>query len=145
MSENPDADDVAAALGVSIGLLTRRLRQTQADGELSWPERSALARLDRDGPTTGSALARVEQISPQSVGTTLEALERRGLVERRSDPDDGRRAVVSVTESGLRALQERRNVRTERLAEALSTGFTHSELRQLIAAAPLIERLAQSI
>jgi hypothetical protein len=50
-----------------------------------------------------------------------------------------------VTESGLRALQERRNVRTERLAEALSTGFTHSELRQLIAAAPLIERVAQSI
>ena len=59
MSENPDADDVAAALGVSIGLLTQRLRQTQADGELSWPERSALARLDRDGPTTGLSLIHI--------------------------------------------------------------------------------------
>jgi DNA-binding MarR family transcriptional regulator len=142
MTENPDADDVAAALGVSIGLLTRRLRLAQADGELSWPERSALARLDRDGPTTASALARFEQISPQSMGATLGALERRGLVERHSDPDDGRRVFVSVTEPGFRAL---RSVRTGRLVEALSTGFTHSELRQLTAIAPLIERLARSI
>jgi DNA-binding MarR family transcriptional regulator len=76
------------------------------------------------------------------MGATLGALERRGLVERHSDPDDGRRVVVSVTEPGFRAL---RKVRTERLAEALSTGFTHSELRQLSAVAPLIERLAQSV
>jgi hypothetical protein len=31
------------------------------------------------------------------------------------------------------------------MAQALSTGFTAAELRQLAAAAPLLERLAQSI
>jgi hypothetical protein len=31
------------------------------------------------------------------------------------------------------------------LAHALSSGFTPAELKQLMAAAPLIERLAQSI
>jgi hypothetical protein len=42
-------------------------------------------------------------------------------------------------------LQSKRNARTERLAKALAAGFTPSEVRQLEAAAPLLERLAQSI
>jgi DNA-binding MarR family transcriptional regulator len=145
MQETPDVPEVASALRVSIGLLLRRLRQVQADGELTLPESSALTRLDRGGPATPSALARLEQISPQSMGATLSALEARGLVERRPDPGDGRRVVVSLSETGRRALRNKRNARVEQLARALSSGFTHSELQQLMAAAPLLERLAQSI
>lgn len=145
MTHDPDVDAVAGALRVSIGLLVRRLRQVQAEGELTMPEISALARLDRGGPTTPGELAKLEQISPQSIGATLATLEASGFVERRSDPQDGRRAVMSLTETGLQALWNRRNAGTEHLARALSTGFTGSELRQLKAAAPLIERLAESI
>ncbi len=146
MPLDPDVDEVAAALRVSIGLFVRRLRQAQPDGELTLPETSALVRLDRGGPTTPGALAKLEQISPQSMGATLGALEERGLVERRPDPDDGRRAVMSLTEAGLEMLrQNRRNARTEELAKALSAGFTQSERNQLMAVTPLIERLAQSI
>jgi DNA-binding MarR family transcriptional regulator len=138
-------EDVAAALQLSVGLLRRQLRQAPVDGELTLPETAALARLERGGSTTASALAKLEQISPQSMGATLSALGARGLVERRSDPDDGRRAVLSPTKAGLRLLRSRRNARTERLAGALSTGFTRAEVKTLMAAAPLIERLAQSI
>jgi DNA-binding MarR family transcriptional regulator len=145
MPQAPDVHEVAGALRVSIGLLLRRLRQAQADGELTLPESSALTRLDRGGPATSSALARLEQISPQSMGATLSALEARGLVERRPDPGDGRRVVISLTEAGLQALRDKRNARIEQLARALSSGFTRSELQQLMAAAPLLERLAQSI
>ena len=97
------------------------------------------------GPATASALARLEQISPQSVGATLGALEAKGLVERRADPGDGRRAVLSVTEAGRSLLRDKRNARTEQLAKALSTGFTPAELQTLAAASPLLERLAQNI
>jgi DNA-binding MarR family transcriptional regulator len=145
MASEPDVERVATALRMSIGLLTRRLRQAQTDGELTMPESSALARLDRGGPATSSALARLEQISPQSMGATLAALEARGLVERRPDPEDGRRVVLSLTDRGVRALQNRRNARAEQLARALSSGFTAAELRQLMAVAPLLERLADSI
>ncbi len=145
MAQDPDVNEVAGALQVSVGLLLRRLRQLKAEGELTVPESSALARLDRAGPSTPSALARVEQISPQSMGATLGALEERGLIERRPDPDDGRRAVMSLTEAGHQTLRNRRNERTEQLAKALAAGFTRSELKHLMAAAPLIERLAQSI
>jgi DNA-binding MarR family transcriptional regulator len=145
MSKDPEADRVAAALRLNLGLLVRRLRQVQAEGELTLSESSALARLDRGGPATASALARLEQISAQSMGATLAALETRGLVERSPDPEDGRRVVISVTKAGLQLLTSRRNARTERLAEALASGFTRAELEQLMAVAPLLERLAQSI
>ena len=145
MPEAPDVHDIAAALRVSVGMLLRRLRQVRPDDELSLPESSALARLDRIGPATPGALAKVEQISPQSMGATLAALEARGLIERHPDPADGRRVVLSVTEAGLELLRDKRSARTEQLAQALSAGFTAAELRQLAAAAPLLERLAQSI
>jgi DNA-binding MarR family transcriptional regulator len=128
-----------------MGLLVRRLRQAKAEGELTPPESSALARLNRGGPTTSAALARLEQISPQSMGATLAGLEARGLAGRGSDPEDGRRVVISLTEAGLQALQDRRNAGTALLAQALSTRFTRSELEQLLAVTPLIERLAESL
>ena len=145
MAEELDVHDIAAALRVSIGLLLRRLRQVRPDDEITLPESSALARLDRTGPATPGALAKVEQISPQSMGATLAALEARGLVERHADPADGRRVVLSVTGAGLELLRNKRGARTEQMAQALSAGFTAAELRQLAAAAPLLERLAQSI
>jgi len=145
MQPAPDVHEVARALRVSIGLLLRRLRQAPADGELTLPESSALTRLDRGGPATSSALARLEQISPQSMGATLGALEARGLVERHPDPADGRRVVISLSEAGVQALRNKRNARVEQLARALSSRFTDPELQQLMAAVPLLERLAQSI
>ena len=57
MSPDLDANEVAGALRVSIGLLVRRLRQAKSDGDLTLPESTALARLDRGGPTTSAALA----------------------------------------------------------------------------------------
>jgi|SRR3984885_3312912 DNA-binding MarR family transcriptional regulator len=145
MPPGPDVHEVAGALRVSIGLLLRRLRQTRTDGELTLPESSALTRLDRAGPATASALAKLEQISPQSMGATLGALEAKDLIERRPDPGDGRRAVLSVTDAGSRLLRDKRNARTERLAKALSAGFTPAEIQLLAAASPLLERLAESI
>ena len=130
---------------MSIGLCIRQLRQMQAGGGLSLPEASVLKRLDRSGPSSVTELAKAEQISVQSMGTTLGTLEARGLVERHPHPTDGRRAVLSITKSGTRVLSDKHNGRADQLAKALSIGFSPAELRQLMVAAPLIERLAQSL
>ena len=145
MLTDQEVEEVAAALYLSVGLFKRRLRQLSAPGELSLPESAALRKLERGGPATVTALAKAEQISAQSMGATLGTLEARGLVKRQSDPADGRRAVMSVTESGLSALSDKRNARIAQLTQALAAGFTPEEMGQLMAAAPLIERLAESI
>ncbi|HTW82495.1 MAG TPA: MarR family transcriptional regulator [Candidatus Sulfotelmatobacter sp.] len=145
MKSPPSAGDVAAALRVGLGVLVRRLRQAQASEELTLPETSALSRLERCGPTTVTELAKLEQISSQSMGATLAALEARGLVARKPDPDDGRRVVVSITGAGRDVVRNRRSERVSLLARALEDGFTPAELRTLADAAPLLERLAQHL
>src|ERR1700760_1386389 len=145
MPQDPAAGDVAAALQLGIGLCLRRLRQVQPEGGLTLPEASVLKRLAQGGAATGAELAPGEQISVQSVGATLGTLEARGLLERRSDPADGRRAILSATPAGRKALAGQHDAGTELLASALATGFSAAELRQLMAAAPLIERLGQSL
>jgi DNA-binding MarR family transcriptional regulator len=145
MSAAPEPAEVAAALQVSIGLFMRRLRQAPVQGDLAVPEMSALARLDRGGPATASALARAEQITPQAMGATIAELTRRGLVDRQPDPADGRRTVLSPTEAGRQVVHSKRSARTQQLAKALTDGFTPGELETLLAAAPLIERLGKSI
>ena len=139
-----DRDAVARALFVSMGLLRRRLRATGSPGELTFPEVAAVARLQRNGPATSAELARLEQISPQSMGATLAGLEERQLVRRSADPSDGRRVVMSVTERGRRAMERRRDKRVEQIAAALD-GFTEAELQRILAATPLIQRLADGI
>jgi hypothetical protein len=53
--------------------------------------------------------------------------------------------IIAVTASGRGVLNNRRNARVEQLADALSADFSADERRQLLAAAPLLERLARSI
>jgi DNA-binding MarR family transcriptional regulator len=139
-----DIGQLAGALFVGLGLVRRRLRQQKVPGDLSFPETAALARLDRDGPATSAELARQEQISPQSMGATLSALQDRGLIERSADPADGRRVVLTMTDGGKSALQNRRRARVDQLARGL-VGFTADELDVLQSAAPLIERLARQL
>jgi DNA-binding MarR family transcriptional regulator len=140
-----DEHEVAAALQVAIGLLVRRLRQVQLPGELTLAEIWALKRLDTGGPATSSELARQDRISPQSMGVTLGVLEQRGLIERRRDPADGRRVVLSVTEAGHQLTRDRHGARVEQFAAALRDGFTAAERDQLLAATPLLERLAETL
>jgi DNA-binding MarR family transcriptional regulator len=140
-----DDYEVAAALRVAIGMLVRKMRQARLPGELTLPETWALSRLDRYGPATSSDLARQDRISPQSMGATLAVLERRGLIERRRDPADGRRVVLSITAAGRQLVNDRRGARSEMIAAALRDGFTAAERDQLLALAPLLERLAEKL
>jgi DNA-binding MarR family transcriptional regulator/MFS family permease len=140
-----DVHEVAAALRIAVGMLFRKLRQIPSGDELTPAETSALSRLDRGGPATSSDLAKLDRISPQSMGATLAVLEQRGLLERRRDPGDGRRIVLSVTPAGRQVVNDRRSARTDLIAQALRGGFTPAELDLLHAAAPLLERLAEKL
>ena len=141
----PDVSEVAGAVRVTVGLLVRKMRQPLNEGELTIAESSALARLERGGPATSSDLARLDRISPQSMGVTVAALLERALIERSRDPEDGRRIVLSITEAGRRTVHDKRGARTEQIAAALRNGFSEDELGQLRAAAVLIERLAEKL
>ncbi|WP_308036357.1 MarR family winged helix-turn-helix transcriptional regulator [Streptomyces sennicomposti] len=143
--ETADPYDLGGALYDAIGLVARRLRHSRAPGELSLPERSALSRLAGAGPASAAELARAEQVTAQAMGTVVNGLETRGFVERRPDPHDGRRIIVSLTEAGEGVLRRKREARGRQLATVLTERFTPAELQTLAAAAPLLERLGENL
>jgi DNA-binding MarR family transcriptional regulator len=81
-------------------------------------------------------------VRPQSVAATVAALEAAGLVTRRPDPADGRRAVIEATAAGHEALAADRRRREGWLAEAIERDLTADERRLLAEAVALLGRLA---
>jgi DNA-binding MarR family transcriptional regulator len=79
------------------------------------------------------------------MGSTVALLERRGLIARLADPQDGRRMILSVTPAGAEVLASKRDARRTLIARALEREFSAGELELLARAAPLIERLGQTL
>jgi DNA-binding MarR family transcriptional regulator len=132
VSEPSEADLLRAGcdLRVVLGRIVRRLRQHHEPGELTLSEISVLSRLDRYGPATPGALADDERVRPQAMGATLAVLEQRALVTRAADPHDGRRVLMSVNADGRRLLVDRRSANSQRMAAALTEGFSREEQSQ---------------
>jgi DNA-binding MarR family transcriptional regulator len=131
----------ARQMRVMVGRLRRRLHEAYDAEELSIAQVSVLSRLDKDGPASVTELAAAERVRQQSAGATVAALASRGLVERQSDPDDGRRTVVSLTPAGRASVDDKRAAGEEWLARAVQDKFTEAERQQLISAMTLLERL----
>jgi DNA-binding MarR family transcriptional regulator len=79
-----------------------------------------LGRLNEEGPVRLTALATAAGISQPSMTELVQRLERQGLAIRLIDPEDGRAALVDITNTGRALLDERRRDRRERLAELLT-------------------------
>src|SRR6202451_3084608 len=96
-------DTAVTDFGHAIGLLVRRIRAARASHELAWTESLVMGRLAKGGPATTAELARAEAVKPQSMGTTIAALEEMGLVERTPHPTDGRQVNIELTAKGAAA------------------------------------------
>ena len=126
----------------SIGLLVRRVRAAAATHEISLTESAVMARLAREGPATTADLARAERMKPQSMGTTIAALEEMGMVERKPHPTDGRQVNIELTAKGATVRNSARAARRTWLAQAVSE-LDEEERETLFKAGEIIQRLVQ--
>jgi DNA-binding MarR family transcriptional regulator len=140
-AEQTTTAELAHELRETLGRMTRRLR---AEPGPSAGRLSVLGRLDRDGPTTISDLAAGERMRPQSMAQTVHDLETAGLVSRRPDLTDKRRAFVELTTAGLDLLQTTRAGRETWLTEALERELDPGERQALFEALSLLSRLADA-
>lgn len=77
------------------------------------------------------------------MATILAALGQRRLIERRPDPNDKRRQVVSLTAAGRKRAESDRRAREEWLARAIQERYTEAERRVIVDALSLLERLTE--
>ncbi len=113
-----EPDDVVR-LRLALARLARQQRRVDPTG-LTPSQQSALAVIDRDGPLPLGEVARLENVAPPTITRIVTKLEQQGLVARTPDPSDGRRALVSLTDTGRQRMQETRERRNQWLAAKLA-------------------------
>lgn len=137
------ADSAVLDFGHAIGLLARRVRAAAASHELSWTEAAVMARLARNGPATTADLARAEGMKPQSMGTTIAALEQMGMVERKPHSTDGRQVNIELTAKGTAVRKTAADAKRTWLAQAMAQLEEH-ERETLFEAGKIITRMVES-
>jgi DNA-binding MarR family transcriptional regulator len=80
-----------------VASLSKRMRATVG---VTGPQRLVVRLIGRYGRATPGDLAEVLHVHPSSLTGVLRRLERAQLIRRVADPDDGRRAILTLTQRG---------------------------------------------
>jgi DNA-binding MarR family transcriptional regulator len=131
----------ARELTALVSRLHRRLREVGHIDEITPSQASVLARLDKDGPASPSDLARAERVRAQSMAATVAALEKRGFVERRADPEDRRRQLIALAADTETQIEGSLQARRDWLTVALDQRFSSAERAQIAKTITLLARL----
>jgi DNA-binding MarR family transcriptional regulator len=84
---------------VDHGLQSTSKRMESTLG-ITGPQRLVLRLVGRFPGITAGTLAQILHVHPSTLTGVLKRLEKRGLLERKSDPLDGRKALFALTEAG---------------------------------------------
>jgi DNA-binding MarR family transcriptional regulator len=129
---------IAADLMPRAAQLTRLLLR-RVDDDLTRTEAGVLRSL-LDGPRRITELADLEGLAQPTVTVLVKRLEERGYAQRARDADDGRVALISITEPGREALEQLRAHYRAALAEELHV-LGEGDIARLDAATESLGRL----
>ena len=136
--------DAADRLRTAVARLSRTLRLTHVDGNLSPSQREVLFTITRRGPMRFSELAANEGLNPTMLSRIVSHLETAKLVERSSDQADARVVHLESTDAGRTLVQEMRSERTDALLFALER-MPNDQREELIGALPALESLVETL
>jgi DNA-binding MarR family transcriptional regulator len=102
-----------------------------------------LNRLHHEGPMRLTALAAAEGASQSGMTQLVQRMEHQGLLQRRTDPIDGRATLVTVGEAGRQLWHARASVRQQRIAELLTTVSPDDRVEFQLAAQVVMRILGQ--
>jgi DNA-binding MarR family transcriptional regulator len=89
-----------------------------------------------------AALAAAEHVTQQAIAQSLATLEKRGLVTKSPDPGDGRKSLVTATESGHALLASIKASRDAWLSRAIEAAVTPDERAALETTIEILRRIA---
>jgi DNA-binding MarR family transcriptional regulator len=141
------ANDAWEALLSAHAVLMTRFAAEDIWADVSMREYDVLYTLSKcPEPARMSELNRHVLLSQPALSRLVDRLAERGLVERRSDPADGRGVRLTLTEAGRAVQRQVGRQHARGVARAMTAGLDPAELRQLeticrkLAAAPTAGR-----
>jgi DNA-binding MarR family transcriptional regulator len=114
-------------------------RRMQARFGVTGPERMVLRLVGRYPGISAGELARVLRVHPSTLTGVLKRLARRGLLVRRPDPADARRALFTLTARG-RAVDRLRHGTVEAAVREALRSLAAREVRAAAAALDAVAR-----
>jgi DNA-binding MarR family transcriptional regulator len=137
-----DADRAVERLTRSIEDFNSVFIRLSASDRLSFSALSVLHTLSRQGPCRLTDLVGTEQIKQPALTSAVAKLERDGLVERRSDPRDGRASILSLTAGGQSIVSRRHADRAEQLGGLIGR-LPPADRTRLLSIAGVLDQLVQ--
>jgi DNA-binding MarR family transcriptional regulator len=134
------ADVIAEMIALGTDTLWRYLVDRD---ELSASAALVMNRLSREGPMRLTALAEAEGASQSGMTQLVQRMERQGLLERWSDPDDGRASLVMLGEGGRKFWDARNDVLRQRVAALLPAVSQDDQVALRLAAHVVLRVLGQ--
>ncbi|QTF08615.1 MarR family transcriptional regulator [Brenneria izadpanahii] len=98
--------------------------------DLTKPQYAVLEALDREPELDQLSLGQASATTRATLTEMLSRMEKRGLIERRTDEKDGRQKRVTITPEGRKMLLEARPV-ADRVTDSLIHELSPEELAQL--------------
>jgi len=136
-----DPADLADAFFSVAHALKRTVNGRFQHTALSVARLRVLFSLATLGPQRMGELSTCVDVAARTMTSTVEAMERDGLVRRAPDPADGRATMVHLTDAGVRAYDEGRRVQAAAVADVFA-GLAVDQRQELAA---LLEALASGI
>jgi DNA-binding MarR family transcriptional regulator len=141
--ERPVADGVDA-ISEMVALATDLMWRYLIDrDDLSASAALVMNRLYREGPMRLTALASAEGASQSGMTQLVQRMERQGLLDRWSDPDDGRASLVALAEAGRKNWETRGDLRRRRIAELLPAVSPDDQVALWLAAQVVVRVLGE--
>lgn len=98
----------------------RSVNDPKKRSPISTNQANVLEFLDTEEGTTVLDLARQMGVAPSTMSLTLDRLERGGFVQRKKDPNDGRRTMIVLTADGDRVKRKQKVLEPDLIAAMLS-------------------------
>jgi DNA-binding MarR family transcriptional regulator len=133
------ASSTTAALGEQVlrlhrafnGMRQQLVGKSPTSGEgVEWAAYGLLFQLVGAGPQRSSTLAETACVDPSTVSRQVAQLVNAGLVERQSDPEDGRASLLVATTAGRAVYQAKQEHREQMFARVLD-GWSSADVEAL--------------
>lgn len=132
----------ATELRESIVAVNQQMRRHRPDHGLTLSQMQLLSEVSRVGVTTPAELSARLQVRVQSLTDSINALEGRGLIERRPDEIDRRRQLIEITAAGSDLLEADRAERDAWLHATMRDNLSELEFDLVMLVAPVLRKLA---
>jgi DNA-binding MarR family transcriptional regulator len=137
-----NSSELSSSLRAVVSALHKGLRKKLYSVDTySMTELETIRHLAKNASLLPSELAALTRIKTQSMSQILNKLEKQDVIKRTTSTDDKRKVYISLTDSGVKFVEQARYDRDEWLKELIEESLTEDEKKLLAEVLPVLHKL----